>query len=78
MPYRLGRVRRGGADVTFTLSIPGLKTVTSEAVTDEEGIATFATTIAKGADTGGGIATIEVRTSDFGRTADNAPITITK
>lgn len=67
-----------GADVTFTLSIPGLKTVTSEAVTDEEGIATFATTIAKGADTGGGIATIEVRTSDFGRTADNAPITITK
>jgi hypothetical protein len=67
-----------GAKVTFTLSIPGLQTITSEVVTDANGTAVFTTTIAKGADKGGGSAAILVRTSDFGRTTDNAPITITK
>ena len=67
-----------GARVTFTLSVPGIKTVTGDAVTDANGQAAFTTRIPKGADPGGGTAGILVRTSEFGRTTDETVITIRK
>lgn len=66
------------ARVTFTLSIPGVKTVTGEARTDANGRATFATTIPKGADVGEGGAGAFVRTSEFGSTTDETVIYIRK
>lgn len=66
------------ARVTFTLSIPGIKTVTSDAVTDANGQAIWETTIPKGADAGGGSAAILVRTDEFGRASDRTVITIAK
>jgi hypothetical protein len=65
-----------GARVTFTLSIPGVKTVTSDDETDSNGRAVFVTTIPKSADRGGGSAAILVRTDEFGRTTDQTVITI--
>ena len=67
-----------GAEVTFTLSVPGIKTVTGEGTTDANGQATWETTIPEAADRGGGIAGILVRTSEFGRATDETVITITK
>jgi hypothetical protein len=64
--------------VTFTLSIPGIPTVTGEATTNSNGRAAFETTIPKGADRGAGSAAILVKTDDFGSTSDNTVITITK
>lgn len=66
------------ARVTFTLSIPGINTITSDAVTDANGRAVWETTIPKGADPGGGSAAILVRTDEFGRTTDRTVVTITK
>jgi hypothetical protein len=66
------------ARVTFTLSIPGIKTVTGDAVTDANGRAVFQTTIPKGADPGGGAATALVRTREFGNASDLTVITIRK
>ena len=66
------------ARVTFTLSIPGINTITSDAVTDANGRAVWETTIPKGADPGGGSAAILVRTDEFGRATDQTVITITK
>lgn len=67
-----------GAQVTFTLSIPGIKTVTGDGTTDSNGRAVFDTTIPAGADRGSGSAAVLVETQDFGRTTDAAPITIGK
>jgi hypothetical protein len=67
-----------GATVTFTLSIPGIKTVTGEATTGKNGRAVFKTTIPKGASTGSGSAGAFVRTSEFGKTTDETTITIRK
>jgi hypothetical protein len=67
-----------GAQATFTLTIPGVRPVTSSAVTDSNGRATFETTIPAGADRGGGGAAVLVQTNEFGRTTDEAPITIKK
>lgn len=66
------------ARVTFTLSIPGVKTVTGEASTDANGRATFTTTIPKGADVGEGGAGAFVRTSRFGSTTDQTVIYVRK
>jgi Glucodextranase, domain B len=65
-----------GADVTFTLSIPGIPTVTLEGKTSSKGAATFKTTIPKGADVGQGSATVLVSSSDFGSAEDYTVITI--
>jgi hypothetical protein len=65
-----------GARVTFTLSVPGIKTITGDATTDANGQASFSTRIPKGADVGIGSAGILVRTTDFGRTTDETVITI--
>jgi Glucodextranase, domain B/Bacterial Ig-like domain (group 1) len=67
-----------GARVTFTLSVPGVKTVTGDAVTDANGQASYTTRIPKGADRGGGTAGVLVRTTDFGRTTDETVVNITK
>ncbi len=67
-----------GANVTFTLSIPGIPTVTIDGVTGANGRATFKTTIPKGATRGQGNATVLVTTTDFGSTEDYTVITIVK
>jgi hypothetical protein len=67
-----------GANVTFTLSVPGVKTITGDAVTDENGEASFTTRIPKGADRGGGTIGVLVRTADFGNTTDKTIFTVKK
>jgi glucodextranase-like protein len=70
-----GRPLEGGR-VTFTLSVPGVKTITGDGVTDANGQASFSTRIPKGADPGVGTAGILVTTKDFGRTTDETVITV--
>lgn len=65
-----------GAEVTFTLSVPGVPTITGSATTDDQGIATFSTTVPAGADPGGGSAAVLVRTGELGQTSDQTVITI--
>ena len=67
-----------GAAVTFTLSMPGIPTVTIDGTTDAQGKASFKTTIPKGAAVGQGSATVLVSTDTFGSTQDFTVITITK
>jgi hypothetical protein len=67
-----------GADVTFTLSVPGIPTVTSDGKTNAGGGATFSTTIPRGADVGQGSATVLVTTTDLGSTQDYTVISIVK
>ena len=67
-----------GAAVTFTLSMPGIPTVTLDATTNSSGKASFTTTIPKGAYVGQGSATALVTTDTFGSTEDFTVITITK
>jgi len=65
-------------DITFTLSIPGIPTVTVDGRTNKSGKASFRTTIPKGADPGQGSATVLVTSDEFGSTQDFTVITITK
>ncbi len=65
-----------GADVTFTLSIPGIPTVIADMKTDEGGRATFTTAVPDGADPGQGSATILLTSEAFGSTQDYTVITI--
>ena len=67
-----------GAAYTFTLSIPGIPTVSIDGVTDANGQATFKTTIPKGADLGQGSATVLITSDAFGSTQDYTVITIVK
>ena len=67
-----------GADVTFTLSMPGIPTVSIDTTTSTSGKATFKTTVPKGADVGQGSATVLISTDDFGSTQDFTVITIAK
>jgi protocatechuate 3,4-dioxygenase beta subunit len=67
-----------GAPVTFTLSIPGIPTVTSDTTTDERGRASFRTTVPTGADLGDGSATVLVSTDEFGATEDFTVISIVR
>ena len=69
-----------GAQVTFTIAIPGVPAIASSALTTSaRGSATFTTTIPKGA-TAGRQATVTaiVQTTDFGGTTDRTVITILK
>jgi len=70
--------RLAGAAVTFTLSIPGIQTVTIDTTTDANGHATFRTTVPKGADLGQGSAAVLASTSDFGSTEDFLAISIVR
>lgn len=65
-----------GATVTFTVSIPGIPTLTFDATTDGTGTATFTTTIPKGATVGSGPATVLVTTTDFGQTTGRTVLSI--
>ncbi len=67
-----------GADVTFTLSIPGVPAVTATGQTDATGRASFTTTIPRGATRGSGPASVLVHTNEFGDTTDRTVITIEK
>jgi hypothetical protein len=67
-----------GADVTFTLSIPGIPTVSIDGTTGTDGKASFKTTVPKGAAIGQGSATVLVTTKDFGSAQDYTVITIVK
>jgi len=64
------------ADITFTLSIPGIPTVTQDMQTDDQGRATFTTSIPRGADPGQGNATILLSSDQFGSAQDLTVITI--
>jgi hypothetical protein len=67
-----------GAQVTFTISIPGIQVVTSEAVTGGNGQAVFRTTVPKGATLGQGLATVLVITEEFGQTSDRTLVNVVK
>lgn len=67
-----------GQVVTFTLSVPGVPTITGDDVTDGSGAATFRTTIPKGATEGAGLATAFVSTSEHGDASAQISITIVK
>ena len=65
-----------GAAITFTLSIPGIPTVSGDAVTDADGRAEFTTSIPAGADPGQGSAAVLVSSDQFGAAEDYTVITI--
>jgi uncharacterized protein YfaP (DUF2135 family) len=67
-----------GAQVTFTLSISGVQTITADAVTTGDGRATFQTTIPRGAMVGQGIATVLVRAGALGEASDRTVVTIAR
>ena len=67
-----------GADVTFTLSMPGIPTVSIDGKTGVDGKASFQTTVPKGADIGQGSATVLITTTGFGSAQDYTVITIIK
>lgn len=67
-----------GASVTFTLSLPGIATITREGRTNGDGRAVFETTIPKAATRGQGLAAVLVKTSDHGSVDGRTVITITK
>ena len=66
------------ADVTFTLSMPGIPTVTVDGKTNANGRASFSTTIPKGADIGQGSATVLVTSKELGSTEDYTVISIVR
>ena len=72
-----GRMLEGAA-VTFTLSIPGIATITREGLTNARGVVAFETTIPKAATVGQGLAAVLVRTNQFGSVDDRVVITIVK
>ena len=65
-----------GADITFTLSIPGIPTVTQDLQTDKQGKASFTTSVPVGADPGQGSATVLLSSEEFGSAQDYTVITI--
>ncbi len=67
-----------GARVTFTLSIPGIASVTAEGVTGPNGRAVWTTTIPGGAEVGSGSAAALAVAGTFGSVSDQTAITITK
>jgi hypothetical protein len=68
-----------GANVTFTLAIPGVPAITSSVLTTgANGRVSFTTTIPKGATAGQISVTAIVQTADFGDTTDRTVITIKK
>jgi hypothetical protein len=66
------------AAVTFTISVPGVPTITQQETTDKSGRASFSTTIPRGASIGTGPAAVLVHTDEFGDTTDRTVITIVK
>jgi hypothetical protein len=67
-----------GANVTFTLAIPGMQIVRMDGTTGVDGRASFKTSVPKGANIGQGSAAVLVTTRDFGSAQDYTVITIVK
>ncbi|HET7702294.1 MAG TPA: Ig-like domain-containing protein [Candidatus Limnocylindrales bacterium] len=68
-----------GAEVTFTLAVPGVPAIASSTLTtSDRGTASFSTTIPKGATAGQCSVTVIVRTKDHGDTTDRTVITLQK
>lgn len=65
-----------GAQVTFSLTVPGIPPITKDAVTAGDGRSTFTTVLPAGVTPGSGLATVLVTTTDFGSTSDRSAITI--
>ncbi|MBI3744997.1 MAG: hypothetical protein HY264_00425 [Chloroflexi bacterium] len=65
-----------GANVTFTLTVPGIPPVSTDTTTGADGRATFTTTLPTGVTTGAGLATALVATSSFGTTSSQKTITV--
>jgi hypothetical protein len=66
------------ANVTFTLTVPGIPPISKEAVTGSDGRATYTTTLPTGVTTGAGLATVNVATDSFGTTSALRTITIAR
>ncbi|MEJ7748501.1 MAG: Ig-like domain-containing protein [Candidatus Limnocylindrales bacterium] len=67
-----------GARVTFTLSVPGIASVTADELTGSNGRAVWNITIPRGADVGSGSAGVLAVTDSFGTVRTETSITITK
>ncbi len=65
-----------GANVTFTLTLPGIPPISKDGVTGEDGRSSFTTTLPKDVTAGAGLATVLVATTDFGETSSQKAITI--
>jgi hypothetical protein len=69
--------RVAGADTLFTVSVPGLEAIVSDEVpTNRDGVATFTTSIPRGALAGSGLASVLVTTPDYGQLTDRQVLTV--
>jgi len=67
-----------GANVTFTLTVPGIPPISKDAVTGVDGHATYTTTLPTGVTVGAGLATVLVATESFGTASAQRTITIAR
>lgn len=66
-----------GARALFTITVPGLEAIlSSEVTTSGDGTAVFRTRLPKGAQLGGGLASVLVTSDDFGTATDRQVLTI--
>jgi len=69
--------RLPGAVALFTVSVPGLEAIVSdEKMTDRNGVASFTTSIPKGAMPGAGLASVLVTTDNYGLKTDRQVLTV--
>ena len=69
--------RLNGAVALFTVSVPGLEAIVSdEKMTDHNGVASFTTSIPKGAMPGAGLASVLVTTDNYGLKTDRQVLTV--
>jgi len=69
--------RLPGAIALFTVSVPGLEAIVSdEKTTDGHGVASFTTSIPKGAMPGAGLASVLVTTDNYGLKTDRQVLTV--
>jgi len=67
----------GGAEALFTVTVPGLEAIVSPTLTTSgSGVATFTTSIPKGAMAGSGLASVLVTTDRHGETTDRQVLTV--
>jgi hypothetical protein len=69
--------RMSGAVALFTVSVPGLEAIVSdERLTNRSGVASFTTSIPKGALPGSGLASVLVTTDSYGQKTDRQVLTV--
>lgn len=72
-----GGRRLSGASALFTVTVPGLEAiVSSELLTNSNGVASFTTRIPKGALPGSGLATVLVTSVEYGEKSDRQVLTV--